>query len=221
MFSHPVRQVSRPAFQAGLPLAVLCTATLIISVPASPAFAGGTDFEGIGDSVTLTNQVPGVVFGNGVVLEAGISLNELSFPPRSGVAVATQTNAANPLSLTFTTPVTVVSGYVTYSEQVTFTAFDSSNNVLTSFSSAFNNNTAGGTGDPGSSPNELFSYSNIVTPIARFTLQNAGGATLDDLAFTPVQVDAAPEPGAGALVLIVIGVAGLFARRQGRGFSPR
>jgi hypothetical protein len=57
------------------------------------------DFEGLADSTSLTNQYAGLLFTNASVVTAGLSLNEIEFPPRSGVNVAIDTGGQSPSRL--------------------------------------------------------------------------------------------------------------------------
>src|SRR5208283_4167818 len=104
------------------------------------------DFESFTDSEILTNQIPGVTFTNTVVLTAGISLNEIDFPPHSGVNVVSDNNG--PVSISFATPVTEFAAYFTYVEPLTLAAFNATDTQIATALSLFSNNTATG-GDPG------------------------------------------------------------------------
>jgi len=44
-------------------------------------------FGSLTDSELLTTQFPALVFSNAIALTAGISLNEIDFPPHSAVSV--------------------------------------------------------------------------------------------------------------------------------------
>src|SRR5688572_11915416 len=57
--------------------------SLCAPVQAAPVLI---DFDalGDGDGDAVTNQFAGVMFSNATVLTAGLSLNELDYPPRSG-----------------------------------------------------------------------------------------------------------------------------------------
>src|SRR5689334_599897 len=74
------------------------------------------DFEGFPDSTVLTNQYPGVVFGNTIIFRSQFSLNEVDFPPRSGVNVASDNGGA--ITLTFDWPVLHFDAYFTYVTQL-------------------------------------------------------------------------------------------------------
>lgn len=134
---------------------------LTVAVAAVADVAADTvviDFEGLPDSTVLTSQYPGVTFTNGIVLTAGISLNEFEFPPNSGVNVASDNGG--PMSIAFASPVTSFAGYFTYLEPVTVTAFDAANDQVASAASLFSDNLAclAGppcSGDPGEQPKRV------------------------------------------------------------------
>ena len=166
-----------------------------LSVLALPAMI---DFESFSDSQSLTNQIAGLTFSNATVLSAGISLNELDFPPHSGSNVIV--DDGSPLSILFDAPVRLVDGFFTYTTNVTMRAFDAGNNLLASVTSLFGSNLAD-IGDPGSSPNELIGVA-FASGISRVEIQGdiAGlSFVLDDLTYQTRDV---PEPGTLALLLI-------------------
>ncbi len=169
---------------------------LLLLCSASLAKADTVTFEGLSDGTVVTNELANLVFVNAVVASAGVSLNEFEFPPRSGSNIVFDNGG--PLSISFLVPVTGVSGYFTYTTQITLTAFDSSNNVIGALTSAFNNNLAL-SGDPGSQPNEFLSFS-MLLGVSRITISGApegGSFTLDDLTFET----SVPEPGSIVLLL--------------------
>jgi len=158
------------------------------------------DFERFPDSTILTNQYPGVMFTDAIILTAGISLNEFEFPPHSGVNVASDNTG--PITLTFASTITSFSGYFTYAEPLTVDAFGPTNNLVASATSAFSNNEAL-SGDTGSSPNEFLQVSfaggiNSVT----ITGDPAGASfTLDDATYTKGG-SSVPEPSTNVLVIL-------------------
>ena len=170
------------------------------------------DFELFMDSTSLTTQVSGVSFNNAKVLSAGISLNEIEFPPHSGSNVAVDDGAA--MVMNFSVPITAFSGFVTYTTGLTLSWFDATLAKLGSVSSAFNANLPG-TGDPGSTPNELLSV-NFTSDVARIVLSGdpAGFSfALDDFTFN-LKADN-PNPGVpvpGTLSLLAIAVVPLLRR---------
>jgi hypothetical protein len=179
------------------------------------------DFETLGDMDVVTTQFADLIFDNTLSLvsgAAGGTLNELDFPPRSGVTVVMDVGGA--ITVTFDTPVTVAGGFFTYVAPLTITAFDATLAPVASAASAFESNTVVG-GEPGSAPNELIQVT-FTGGISSLTLQgdpNGFSFTLDDLTFIPRISVAAAEPPMAALVILaaatLIAVAGW--RRLGAG----
>ncbi|MBN8451204.1 MAG: PEP-CTERM sorting domain-containing protein [Candidatus Accumulibacter sp.] len=191
----------------------LCAAALA----SANASAVSIDFETLADGVAVTNQFAGagLTFSNAISLKAGISLNELEFPPHSGSVVVS--DDGGPMTLLFASPVTKVSAFFTYAKPLTLTAWDAFGAFLGSTPSAFSANFTS-SGVSGSAPNEFLELvlaSGISTSgISKLTVTgDAGGGSfvLDDLVFTPTAVPI-PEPGTAALMAIA--VAGLLARRR-------
>ncbi len=175
-------------------------------VPVSAAIIT-IDFEGIADgtNIAATYSGQGATFGNASVITAGISLNELEFPPHSGQNVAT--DSGGPVTIAFTTPVSAFSGFFTYGSALTLTAYDILNNQVASSSSAFNQNYV----SSGNPANELLSL-NFASGIDHVTLTgdpSGGSFVLDDISFnTTISTTQTPEPStfilfSGALVLII------------------
>ncbi len=169
------------------------------------------DFEAFNDSEALTNQISGLSFGQATVLAAGLSLNEIEFPPHSGSKVVF--DDGGPLSISFAAPVFSVGGFFNYLTALNFSAYDSGDNLLGSLTSLFASN-LGLSGDPGSSSNEFLSFDSSAGLISKVVISgDALGAsfTLDDLS-----VDAGltvPEPQSLALVLAACAAASLRCRR--------
>jgi hypothetical protein len=150
------------------------------------------DFDGLADLEAVSSQFPGLTFSHAGILSAGQSLNEFEAPPHSGNNVVTDLNGA--IIIEFSSPTSKVSGFVTYSTGLLITAFDSSLNLIDTFTSAFDSNFAL-SGDLGSAPNEKFEFS--IDGIARLILSGSpsgGSFVLDDLSFRGV-----PEPRTLAL----------------------
>ncbi|OPY88458.1 MAG: hypothetical protein A4E73_03368 [Syntrophaceae bacterium PtaU1.Bin231] len=83
-------------------------------------------FEDLADSTLVADQyrVLGPVFSSGVVVESGISLFELEYPPFEGdKALLVDTGL---LELRFDTPATCVGAYVTYVSPMRVVFYDSS-----------------------------------------------------------------------------------------------
>jgi hypothetical protein len=188
--------------------------SILVLISSSLAKADTITFEGLGDGTSVTNQFSSILFSNAIVLTAGASLNEFEFPPNSGANVVFDNGG--PVSITFGSPVSGVSGFFTYVTQLTITAYDSSDNIIGTLTSAFNDNTAL-SGDPGSQFNEFLSFS-VVSGISRITISGdpAGGSfTLDDLTFTQ-SASEVPEPGSILLILtggsVLLGFRKRFSR---------
>jgi hypothetical protein len=184
-------------------LLLLCTATFVQADPIT--------FEERSDGESIINQYPGVLFSNATAIRAGISLNEFSFPPHSGVAVVFDDGGA--LALTFINPVSAFGAYFTYTTQLTLVAYDASNNPIATMMSSFSNNTADG-GDPGSTANELILFT--MSGISRITitgLPTGSSFVMDDVTFTEAAT-AVPEPA--TLVLMALGLPALARWRKRR-----
>jgi hypothetical protein len=183
---------------------------LLLSAPL--ARADTITFEGLADGTAVTNQFPDLLFLHATAATAGASLNEFEFPPHSGSNVVFDDGGA--MTISFATPVAGVGGFFTYTTRITITAFDASSNILGSFTSAFDNNTAL-SGDPGSLPNELLSFG-LLAGIARITIAGdpgGGSFTLDDLTFSS-SATAVPEPS--TLVLLLTGGGMYFFKKRHR-----
>lgn len=181
-------------------------ALLLLLTSASLAQADVITFEDRSDGEGVTNQYLGMVFSNATAITAGISLNEISFPPHSGTAVVFDDGGS--MSITFLSPVSEFGGYFTYTTQLTLVAFDSSNNPIATMMSTFSNNTADG-GDSGSSPNEflLFSMSGI-SRVMITGLPTGSSFVMDDATFTT----AIPEPA--TLVLMALSLPAIARWRK-------
>jgi hypothetical protein len=166
------------------------------------------NFEGVPDSTPIREiYLPlGVDFFRATAITAGVSLNELEFPPHSGQNVAFD-NSGN-IILTFTTPVLSVGGYFNYSVPITMVAFGPGNLILGSATSQHSSNDAL-FGDPGSIPNEFLGLN--IAGIVQVTITGdpAGSSfTMDDLSFTTAGT--VPEPTTIVLTfpsLIALGIA--------------
>jgi hypothetical protein len=168
--------------------------------------AATINFDSLADSIVITNQFAGsgAVFQNTIVLTAGLGLNEIEFPPHSGTNVAADNGG--PISVTFSTPQTAVSAYLTYTAPITISAFDLSNNSLGSVSSP--SGCPANFTSSGCTPN-LFLELVGIGPISTVTItgnSTGGSFVMDDLTFSSV-----PEPFSTSLVFVGFGV--LFAAR--------
>lgn len=203
-------QTARPAR-----LLALATAALV-AVGASRAGATVLDFEDRFDGEILTTQYSGlgVTFGNGVILKSGASLNDLDFPPKSGLFIAS--DDGGPVTGSFAFGVKSMSFFVTYNTQLTLTLFDSGGATLGSVLSLYTDNTV----SSGNPPNELMSYECLSCGgIRSFEITGiAPSFAMDDFAF----VAGAPTCPDGGSVLGALGVATTtmwLYRRRARGFG--
>jgi hypothetical protein len=164
-------------------------------------------FDTFSDGSSLSTQYAGLTFSHAKVLKAGVGLNELSFPPRSGDGALF--DDGGPIEISLDALAQSVSVYVTYLEGLTVSTYDSSNNLLSSATAAFLVNVADGSGDPGSSANELLTVSSADGLMARIVIASgAGGSSLvlDDLTISSAAA-AVPEPGTLSLLLAGLGAA--------------
>ena len=200
-----------------------------------PAKAGvlTIDFEGLGDFNPITTEYTGLVFSNTASIvsgDAGGSLNQTEFPPRSGITVAF--NSGIPMSIAFTVPVLNFEGFFNYNAPVTLEAFNASHGLVGSVQSAFGNN-LGVTGELGSATNEPIAlsfaggFSSVEISIGDFTDPFSGSTfpgsfTLDDLTITTSDTSNPGEVPEASSISLVVGGAGLvfLFRRQQRARRP-
>ena len=174
------------------------------------------DFESLSDGDAVAGLLgPDVTFSNATIAAAGISLNELDFPPSSGSNVVV--DVGGPMRLDFTGPVSSFSGFFTYVSPLTIQFFDSSANLLGEVVSLFTSNTASG---GGGLPNELLSGAFAGTAFLTITGAELGGSfTLDDVLFETTDINPVPEPS--TLVLLGSGVVALMRYHQRAGRRHR
>jgi hypothetical protein len=195
-------------------------------VVGSSARATTIDFEGLADSSSVGSFYlsNGVTFTNAVVLTAGVSLNELEFPPHSGQNVAL--DGGGPITLNFSSPIDSFSGYFTYATSILVAGFDSSNNEIGSAASAFSENFT----SSGNTPNELLQivFAGGFDSVT-ITGDLAGSSfVMDDISFLntgqtppppPPPPPGIPEPG--SIWLLGSGVLAAIGARRFRGTGQK
>jgi hypothetical protein len=168
------------------------------------------DFESFADGTSLTNQYVGFLFTNASVFTAGLSLNELEFPPHSGTNVAV--DAGGPITIGFTSPVLSFSGFFTYGSALTIDAFDSLNQSVGTTNSAFTSNFV----SSGNPPNELLqvTFAGGISHVS-ITGDLAGSPfTLDDATVSTPTESSVPEPSSTCMVLACLLLVGFPAVRR-------
>lgn len=166
------------------------------------------DFEGLDDGSAVTTGLSAdVEFANTIALVAGLGLNEIDFPPSTGVGVVAPDGGAGTITITFARPVARLAGRFTYFESLLLAAFDSSGEVA-SAQSLFTENLATGA----NAPNERIE----LVYAAGFSSVTIGSAstpfTLDDLELEFAAVTQVPEPA--VTLLLAAGAATAMRRRR-------
>ncbi len=184
-------------------------AVLVLSAAvASPASAALIDFDSLALDEFVTNQfsAEGIVFNNAVTLVAGISLNEIDFPPSSGTNVVSGLDLG-PIEAAFPLGTSHVSLQMTTAMPARVQFFDSLDALLTEILVA-----------PNLGAHTLVSFDSL-SPIARVTVGDdwMGSAfflTVDDVEFA---ASAVPEPA--TVTLMALGLlplaAAVIRRRRG------
>jgi hypothetical protein len=173
-------------------LRLFCFVSIAAWFGVSSAHATTIDFEGLADGTSVGSFYlsNGVTFTNATVITAGVSLNEIEFPPYSGQNVAT--DVGGPITLNFSSPIVSFSGYFTYATQLLVDGFDSSNSEVASATSALTANFT----SSGNPPNELLQLAfaggfDSVT----ITGDPAGGSfVMDDISFETTGQTPPPPP---------------------------
>ena len=190
-------------------LAIFFLVALFVAATVGTANAGFViTFEGLADGDVVTNQFSGqgVTFGGQTIaLQAGLSLNDFDFPPKSGVNVVS--SDLGQITAVFGAPQASVGAFFTHASPVTITAFDAQNVVVGTGSSGVIDNTI----SSGNAPNEFIGTTSV-TGITSVTITGAPGEfTVDDLTFTAV-VTTEPDLTLVSLGLLALGAAAAWRR---------
>jgi hypothetical protein len=176
----------------------------------SHARAVTIDFEGLADSTPVGDVYAslGIHFSNAIALTAGVSLNELEFPPSSGInAVADDTG---PIRITFDEPIEAFSAEFAFSETLTISAY-----ADTGFLTLWLTLTTLASGNLGSTIPLSFTVgpSGWVVGAIEIAGNSAGSSfILDDLTFSPAS--SVPEPNAALLFAAGVTIASRALRRN-------
>ena len=168
------------ALLIALAVALSFHATAITITPTTLNFDGLPDSSAVGN----TYSASGVHFNNAIALTAGVSLNEISFPPHSGTGVITDNGS--PILITFDSLASSISAYFAYNSLLTFTAFDGNGGLLGTQNSPFNAFLGG---------NQLISLGFSGVSSLQISAQASGTYILDDLSFQPGSATGVPDPG--------------------------
>jgi hypothetical protein len=198
--------MARPISRHVSTIVVLC----LIQIGFAPLVPATTiNFDSLSDSQAVTNQFAGlgVTFSRTVALTAGVSLNELDFPPHSGQNAVT--NLDGDMIIAFSQPTASVQGFFTYTQPITMMSFDANALLLGSVSSKAGCMTNIASAASLSCPsNEALGFggNNNIKQVV------IGGAfVMDDLSFeTGTQI----VPETTSVSLMALGLAVLFGLRR-------
>jgi hypothetical protein len=204
-----------PRISTALPLLIGAAMILFNQKPAQASvitFETFPDGTAILDSTPITTQFTGLTFSHTTVITAGISLDELEFPPTSGTNVIFDDGGT--ISISFSIPVFSFGAYFTHAVPLTIDVHDGSFTQFDEVSSAYFNNLAV-SGDPGSHPNEYLSIglSDGISQVHITGIRFGGNSfTMDDIYINDSPASA-PEPRTAFLLtsglLIIISAARL------------
>jgi VPDSG-CTERM motif len=186
-------------------LSILVSTLVMCGVTIS--LATTIDFDSLPDSTDVGmfyHATYGVDFQSAISLTAGFSLNEVDFPPHSGL-VAIGDNVAfdgDPMIITFVNPVNTLSAYFAYGSQLTFTAYDSTGTLIGTYVTPTSSHL---------SSDELISLSfgNIST--LDIAGSSANSFIMDDLSFNLASAGRVPD-GSSTLFMLLVSLAALFLK---------
>jgi hypothetical protein len=195
--------------------ALLAGALAFVATPVSAAPIL-IDFESLVEFDT-PGLLSGVSFTGAMAATAVTSLNEIDYPPKSGLNVVF--NLLDEIRLDFSEGVSNVEGYFTYSGAVTLSAFSASNTLLGVANSLHDLNYA----TSGNPANELLRIESSEA-IAYVTIGGAGGpgtVVLDDLSFEVAEGGGGgdpnpPVPEPATVTLVLLGAAAAAGRQKFR-----
>ncbi len=104
--------------QSAVAIALTCTCTCTLL--ANAALAAAIGFDDLADGEDVGTRYSGLTFSNASVLQAGISLNEFEFPPRSGDFVAF--DSGGPMAISFSSAISQFQAFFTYASPLQLTA---------------------------------------------------------------------------------------------------
>lgn len=187
----------------------LLAASLALAVAAAPARAVTIGFDSLSSATVVTNQFAGdgILFSNALVLTAGVTLNEIDFPPNSGTNVISGLGSG-PIGVSFTAPAQFVSLQLTTADVAAVSFYNSSNVLLTELQV-----------NPNLGSHTMVGFDAGSASIARVTIASTGSKdafflAVDDVsARVPTQAPV-PEPSAFLTMACGLGlVAGSLRRR--------
>ncbi len=178
----------------------IITLLYLLLLGSSPSYAILFDFEDLPDMLPVGNFYAsyGIHFGNSLSLTAGFSLNEIDYPPSSGLVAIGDDNA--PIEITFDEDVYNLFGNFTYASQLTFSAYDASNSLISTFVNS-------GLSNLGSSELITLGFTGVRSLVITGEWNNS--YILDDFNFDPVPAAPVPEPTS----ILLLGTGLLFGVR--------